>query len=76
MQRKIVIKIERRGGAKGFLLGCIWRKRGDEGEGFQTKVMKKVAETHGSFSDIRLSIIFKPCMFVCWLMYVCVCTYK
>ncbi|KAK5774848.1 hypothetical protein PVK06_042710 [Gossypium arboreum] len=32
------------------LLGCIWRKLGDEGEGFQTKVMKKVAETHGVIS--------------------------
>ncbi|MBA0820246.1 hypothetical protein Gohar_021361 [Gossypium harknessii] len=28
----------------------LWRKRGDEGEGFQTKVMKKVAETHGVIS--------------------------
>ncbi|KAH1072565.1 hypothetical protein J1N35_024893 [Gossypium stocksii] len=34
----------------GCLLGCLWRKRGDEGEGFQTKVMKKVAETHGVIS--------------------------
>ncbi|MBA0863140.1 hypothetical protein Goshw_017244, partial [Gossypium schwendimanii] len=45
-----VIKIQTRGGPKGCLLGCIWRKRGGEGEGFQTKVMKKVAETHGVIS--------------------------
>ncbi|TYI49650.1 hypothetical protein E1A91_D12G050200v1 [Gossypium mustelinum] len=50
MKQKIVIKIQTRGGPKGCLLGCIWRKRGDEGEGFQTKVMKKVAETHGVIS--------------------------
>ncbi|XWS67411.1 hypothetical protein CRYUN_Cryun04dG0004400 [Craigia yunnanensis] len=49
MKQKIVIKIQMSGRSEGFCLGCILRKS-DDGKGFQTKVLKNVAETFGVIS--------------------------